>query len=100
MKPSDYAQEMCLLGSALLQQAEVTQEGEWMVEAIDAYHAAIEADSDLLEPYLALGYLWLLHGQPEQARPFLAKAMDLSPFDPYVQHLWKDFEAASRPAAG
>lgn len=93
MNPSEYAQEMCRLGAALMQQADVTQEGEWMAEAIDCYHLALESDPELLDPYLVLGYLFLHNAQPEVARAFLNKALVLSPFDDQVHELLAELEA-------
>ena len=93
--PSEYAREMCLLAAALLQQAEATGEVGWMLDAIDCYQAALEADPELLEPYLALAWLWLWHGQSEMARPFLRTALQLAPFDEQVQSLWAEVESGA-----
>jgi len=95
MTPRDYAQEQCLLAEALLQQANSTREGEWFLDALDCYQAAIDIDPDYPEPYLALAYLWLSQGHPEQAHPFLLKAQSLDPFDPQLLALWQDFEAST-----
>lgn len=70
MNPREYAQEQCLLAEALLQQAESTREGERFLDALDCYQAAIEIDPDYPESYLALAYLWLSQGHPDQAYPF------------------------------
>ena len=94
MNPRVYAQEQCLLAEALLQQAESTREGEWFLDALDCYLAAMELDPDYLEPYLALAHLWLSQGHPQQAQPFLLKAQALDPFDSQLLALWQDFEAS------
>lgn len=94
ISPGEYALALCRHAEALLLQAEATQEGQWMVDAIECYEDALEADPELLEPYLALAHLWLLHGEPVQARAFLDKAMDLSPFDPQVQSMWLELKQA------
>jgi tetratricopeptide (TPR) repeat protein len=92
MNPRNYAQEQCLLAAALLQQAESTREGEWFLDALDCYQAAMALDPDYLEPYLAMAWLWLSQGYAQQAHPFLLKAQSLEPFDTQLLALWQVFE--------
>jgi tetratricopeptide (TPR) repeat protein len=99
MHPQDYAQDLCLMAAALLQQAEATGEGSWMEDAIECYQQAMAYDPERIEPYLALGYLSLLHQQPETARPFLLKAQAIDPFDPQLHGLWDTLESVAQEIA-
>lgn len=99
MHPQDYAQDLCQMAAALLQQADATGEGSWMEDAIECYQQAMVYDPDLIEPYLALAYLWLQHQQPEAARPFLLKAQAVDPFDPQLHHLWESLESVVQEIA-
>lgn len=82
----------CAEAGEMLDRAAETRESQWMLAAINLYAEAMELAPDLIEPYLALGELWLYYEQPEQARPFVRKALDLEPFDPRAQRLWADLK--------
>ena len=82
----------CVEASDLLDRAADSRESQWMLAAILCYDEAMDLDPNLLEPYLALGELWLYYEQPEQAVPFLQKALDLEPFDARAQRLWADLK--------
>lgn len=84
------ARAKCAEAQALLAQAADTRESTWMLQAIDCYGDALKLAPELIDPYLGLGQLWLYYEQPEQAVPFLRKALDLEPFHPCAQRLWAD----------
>lgn len=92
MNAAELALAKCEEAALLLDRAAESRESQWMLQAILCYDEAMELDPELLEPYLALGELWLYYEQPEQAVPFVQKALDLEPFDPRAQRLWADLK--------
>lgn len=87
---SGIALAKCAEAQALLERAAETRESAWMLQAIGCYGEALALAPELVEPYLGLAHLWLYYEQPEQAVPFLRKALDLEPFHPLAQRLWSD----------
>ena len=92
MIPSEFAKGLCVLGQALIEQAQTTQEGEWLHDAIVCYEDAMDADPDLIDPYLALAQICLYQQNAQSARAFLLKAQALDPFDDVLNLLWESLK--------
>ncbi|HLG87939.1 MAG TPA: methyltransferase domain-containing protein [Alphaproteobacteria bacterium] len=64
---------------AMLELATLIEQSGDLPQAIDLHQRALRADPYRLEALLGLGRLWAVLGEPDRARPWLARALEIEP---------------------
>jgi tetratricopeptide (TPR) repeat protein len=71
--------QKCMMAKLLLETATETKDNKLIGDAVEEYLQAIEIYSKLPEPYLAIAYISLILGKPEDSIKLLNKVLDIEP---------------------